>query len=533
MSDTSKNNNRWPYLIILLLILACAGWLRYNHIEVPLERDEGEYAYGGQLLLQGIPPYSNLYNMKLPGIYAAYAILVALFGQTHTGIHLGLLVVNLLAGAFIYLLTEEIAGKAAGLAAAAAFSLISIGQPVQGIFANSEHFVILPMIFGGYLLLKSRGDHFLRVFLAGLCMGLAFLIKQHGIFFILAGGFFVLIDSCLKKPLSLRSLFSRLAAYSIGVFLPYIVTCLLLWKAGVFNNFWFWTVEYARSYTAQTSWAGAWVNFKFRARDIFSAAPAVWLVVIAGLPVSIFVVKNIRHRLFVWSFVLFSFFALCPGLYFRPHYFVLFLPAAALLFGLAVGAMVDLSGWRKSAWRYAFSTILVFAVISVSIYKQRDFLFKMSPEEITRATYWPNPFSESLAIAKFIKEQTKETDRIAVIGSEPQIYFYANRKSASGYIYMYPLMENHDFALKMQEELIKEIEEASPEIMVFVRVDLSWLQNKDSHTLIYKWFQQYKENYERIGTVEIYNNSSLYFWTPQVKWPPTTPYWLEILKRKS
>lgn len=37
----------------------------------PLERDEGEYAYAGQLMLQGIPPYQLAYNMKLPGTYAA------------------------------------------------------------------------------------------------------------------------------------------------------------------------------------------------------------------------------------------------------------------------------------------------------------------------------------------------------------------------------------------------------------------------------------------------------------------------------
>ena len=49
---------------------------------MPLERDEGEYAYAGQLMLQLIPPYQLAYNMKLPGIYAAYAVVLKLFGQT-------------------------------------------------------------------------------------------------------------------------------------------------------------------------------------------------------------------------------------------------------------------------------------------------------------------------------------------------------------------------------------------------------------------------------------------------------------------
>ena len=58
--------------------------------ELPLERDEGEYAYAGQLMLQGVPPYREAYTMKLPGTYAAYALIMAAFGQSPAGIHLGL-----------------------------------------------------------------------------------------------------------------------------------------------------------------------------------------------------------------------------------------------------------------------------------------------------------------------------------------------------------------------------------------------------------------------------------------------------------
>jgi hypothetical protein len=45
--------------------------------DVPLERDEGEYAYVGQLILQGVPPNKEAYDMKLPGTYAAYAAIMA------------------------------------------------------------------------------------------------------------------------------------------------------------------------------------------------------------------------------------------------------------------------------------------------------------------------------------------------------------------------------------------------------------------------------------------------------------------------
>jgi hypothetical protein len=58
------------------------------------------------------------------------------------------------------------------------------------------------------------------------------------------------------------------------------------------------------------------------------------------------------------------------------------------------------------------------------------------------------------------------------------------------------------------------------------------LQRRESPTLIYEWFKGYKEKYERVGMVEIYNKTSLYSWRPKVKWPPTSPYWIEILQRR-
>ena len=81
--------------VLLLLALLFVVIVRIRLLATPLERDEGEFAYGGQLMLQGLPPYQLFYNMKFPGIYAAYALLMALFGQSASGIHLGLLVVNI------------------------------------------------------------------------------------------------------------------------------------------------------------------------------------------------------------------------------------------------------------------------------------------------------------------------------------------------------------------------------------------------------------------------------------------------------
>ena len=54
----------WILLAATVLAVLVA---RVRLAGLPLERDEGEYAYGGQLLLLGVAPYKLAYSMKLPG----------------------------------------------------------------------------------------------------------------------------------------------------------------------------------------------------------------------------------------------------------------------------------------------------------------------------------------------------------------------------------------------------------------------------------------------------------------------------------
>jgi hypothetical protein len=104
-------------------------------------------------------------------------------------------------------------------------------------------------------------------------------------------------------------------------------------------------------------------------------------------------------------------------------------------------------------------------------------------------------FPESRIIAEYISNHSSSADTIAVIGSEPQIYFYANRKSATGYIYVYGLMEPHVYASKMQKEMIREIETAKPRYMVVVNANSSWLVNSNSDLHILDWTKKYLEEH--------------------------------------
>jgi hypothetical protein len=83
----------------------------------------------------------------------------------------------------------------------------------------------------------------------------------------------------------------------------------------------------------------------------------------------------------------------------------------------------------------------------------------------------------------------------------------------------------------MQRELIAEVEAAQPTFLLFVMIQYSWLQRPDSSELVLQWFQEYKKNYQRVGLVEIFPDSSRYSWQSEVRWPPASPYWVEILRK--
>ncbi len=334
--DNQYIKNLLPWLTVAIIIAITTG-LRFRLLDVPFERDEGEYAYAGQLMLQGVPPYSHVYNMKLPGIYAAYALILAVFGQTHTAIHMGLLVINAVTILLIFLLAKHLTDSFAGVFAAAAFAVLSLSQSVQGVFANAEHFVILFAVAGILLLVHAVDRNNLVLLLAAsILLGISFLMKQHGVAFIVFAGLYLLFSQLRRRPLKLKPFLLRAALFIIGVTLPFGVTCLILWRVGVFEKFWFWTFVYAREYVSMVPILAGLKDLKLKIIDIAGLAVLIWILAGIGL-LALLLEKKIRNRSpFIAGFLLFSFLATCPGFLFRPHYFVLLLPAIALLFGVGL-----------------------------------------------------------------------------------------------------------------------------------------------------------------------------------------------------
>ncbi len=516
-------------LIVLTLIIV---FVRIRFLPTPLERDEGEYAYAGQLMLQGVPPYSLAYNMKMPGIYAAYALILACFGQDQLAIHFGALIINLAVIILMYCLVKKYFDTTAAVAAAVFFAITSISNTVRAT-ANAENFVLPFAIIGIFLLMKYIDSRkiFLLV-LSGLSLGTGFMMKQHGAAFILFGAIYILYNGLWTERTLSKRLIGEMVLYSSCAVLPFLGTCLILWRCGVFEKFWFWTFDYARHYVTLTSWNDGFVNFRHALMPIVRSGVLIWLAGLAGFLIIITKKQFGPHRFFVIGFTICSFLALCPGLYFRPHYFVLFLPALAILAGIGTATLPDLL--KLKANRPVAAALLILLIWFQSFYSQRKYLTESNPEILSRMVFGFFPFPETFEIARYIKANSCADDKILVFGSEPQIYFYAQRRSAASFIYTYPLMENQPFALDMQKEMISQAEAAKPAFIVIVKTADSWMPQPNAPKLIFNWIDNYiSQYYQQTGLVEIFEDKqqSVYYFD-QARQPEKSEGWLMIFKRR-
>lgn len=505
---------RIAWWVLLAVIVGLTSMIRIRLLGIPLERDEGEYAYAGQLLLQGIPPYQLAYNMKFPGTYAAYALIMAIFGQTIAGIHLGLLVVNAATILLVFLLGRRLLNSTAGIAAAASYAILSLSPSVLGFAGHATHFVVLPVLGGALLLL--RPSHLLTkrlVFASGVLFGIGLLMKQPAAFFVPFGvGYLFYRD--WRAQLGAKQRLVRSAIFVCGVSLPLAATCLWLWRAGVFEKFWFWTVTYTREYGSLVSLSEGTQVFLKTIAGVIGSGWALWTLAALGA-VACLSDKNTRAKTtFVLSLLAFSALAVCPGFHFRQHYFILVLPPICLFVGLAVVSGENLFSRYSGPVRF-IPLVLFAAALALPLLAEKPFFFATNPIAASRMIYGLNPFPEAIRIAEYLQEHTDPNEKIAVLGSEPEIFFYSNRRSATGYIYTYGLMEPHAYALQMQREMIREVEAARPKYLVAVRVSTSWAARSNSETLIYDWFGNYStQHFAIVGAVNIVSSEQTDYQLP-------------------
>lgn len=524
----------WPWLFVLLVVVLMV-FVRYRLLDLPLERGEAEYASAGQLILQGVPPYQLSWNTKFPGADFACALGMAAFGQTAAGVHATLIVVNSLTIILLFLLGRRLFGIAAGMAACAVYGILSASPAVLGLAAHANQFVVLFAVWGALALWKT--EEFFRwhaVFISGVLFGLAFVMKQEGICFCLFAVTIVVLNAIRDEALLKPVFFLKLFFLSIGMALPFFVMFLYLKQTGVLPKFWFWTFDFARTYaTGNSLWDGL--------RNFFHYAHENWQVYflffgffLVSLP---FVLRDRALRgqiIFAAAFLFFSAVGTAIDFDFQERYFILVLPALAILVGLAI---LSLQFTTENMAFKAVPPLICLLLLGLSIFQQRQFFFRLPSNAVSRAIYSDGtPYSDMPAVGSYIAGHSSPAATVAVLGSEPEIYFYAQRHPATGYVETYPLMESQPYAAQMQAEMISEIETNKPEFLVFVSNPASWHTRPGSDRSIFDWFTKYSGKfYERVALVdEISPDKTVFVSGKQIKnYRLAGPDYVGVFRRKT
>jgi len=142
-------NGKWILLLIVFIFIV----LRLPSLSLPLERDEGAYAYIGWEWINGNKlPYKDMFEMKPPLIHFVYGLISKGFGNTAEGIRFVSLIWSILIIAAFYLIVRAYHDENSALWMTGVLAFYMADYWTQATGFNAEMLVLLPMI----LFLDSR-----------------------------------------------------------------------------------------------------------------------------------------------------------------------------------------------------------------------------------------------------------------------------------------------------------------------------------------------------------------------------------------
>ncbi len=528
-----------PY-IGLGIIMIISFFFRSKFNEIPFERDEGVYTYLGQLFLDGKTPYIDYGVQKFPGIFYSYALLLTLFGHTVEGIHTAFNFVNLLSIGLIFWVGKQLFNNIGGLGAALAFVIFSLNPFASGFTVQSEHLVSLFVIAGlGVMLHAFKKQKWYWYVFSGVLMCYSLLVKPSGAFYIVAIGLALVLHHFYEDPKNWKKLIVDGLLYSAGVFGLYGLIVLIVYMQGAFDDMWYWTVTVPSFYVNQISAEQGKQLRDFTFSRIFEYNKWWWYASFAGLA-TFFALNYKKYKApFIVILLILGYWTVTPGKRYYGHYWIQMMPALAV----AAGAFIySVQSFLEKKWNKTGSIAIAVVLLVVLFMQEKNnhpnYYGNPNYTGLLRNVYSSNPFPEAKVIGDYIKERTTEEDQIVVFGSEPQIYFYTNRRCPNNRFYLTHIMRDTTVFPEMREEqlkFIKSVEAAKPKYLVFFDHPISWLANPKSDQSIFKWFNPWaNQNYDLVGLADMVSNfETKYIWENQLKgYQPKGQYRIRVYKRR-
>ena len=453
LARAEKNRNFWFLLIASFIFFL----LRFPSLfEAYWYGDEGIYQVLGLAIKAGRLLYRDIWDNKPPLLYMLYS----LFSSDQFTMRLVSLVFGVLSLIVFFALSrklfEEKEGNKIAIFSTVIFGLLFALPIVEGNIANSENFMLLPIILSGFLIFTAKEKMAKNILiLSGFLLGVAFLFKIVGIFDFAAFFSFLFILNLPKKI----SNFKNIVYAQIYFLLPFVLGFLLPIAASslffLFHGFSVFKYFLQATFVQNVGYVGYGNKFIIPQGLLISK-----LLLLSLFLLFILAKRNIfsKTTLFVLTWFAFSLFnAFFSG---RPytHYVLVLIPSFSLLIGLLF--------WDK---KYRFPLILIFIVSFYLIlknfsfygktffYYQNFFSFITGRETVAQYRgFFDKKTPVDYELAQFIKTKTKKDDNIFIWGNNAQVYTLSDKLPPGRYTVAYHITGYKDGIENTKEAFLKQ-----------------------------------------------------------------------------
>jgi hypothetical protein len=473
VSPTPAGLTALPWWLALGIIATVYVLLRINAIGIPLDRDEGVFAYAGQRILEGELPFRDVVDHKPPGVFYLYALALLLVPPTPEGVHRFLHAYNFLTLLAVWFLMKRLfPSRWAPFCGAFCFAIFSASPAIQGFTASAEMLMLLPIVISLLLTVVAATQPSKWLLLAsGAAGAVACWIKPTAVASIAFVVVYLAVSAWRTNSAGSPSKGALLRVFwwcAGGAIVTGAVAAYFA-AAGIFPAFVYWSFTHSLAYANQVTVSetiSRWI------KAMGTIARGDFAIGSLGLLTAFWYLRRRRDEsLFVLGFLLFSLAGTVPGFAY-PHYFAQAAPAVAIASGWALAIFFRLS----SAWfRPLTAAAAAVALVLIPVWVHADYFLERSPDLISRRIFGSNPFPESAELSEYLASRTSAQDRIFIFGSEPQILIQAKRKSATPFVIIYPLMSEYPRYLEFQERVWQDVVKSSPAYILVVNIPTSTL----------------------------------------------------------
>lgn len=411
-----------PRLVLFSILL------RLPSLAIPFwNKDEGWNAARAITQAAGGRFYIDAYDHKTPLLYYLHGWVFALFhGHWRMFVIRCCFIAAIVAtGLAIYTIGKRLAGRRAGLAAFFFFTVFQMCWVAgETYYAGTENFMNAPLAWAvAFFLMGSAATDLL----AGVCIGLGVLFRNSAVpdLGIMLGYLFL---AAWAQHAWRRHLW-RGVRIVIGCAIPCCITYWYLSASGTLAAAKFWNLEFIRLFLINGPGIGE-VIFRGVTKTAEIVGSQLLLYALAAIGV-VGLVRSARRdgwraavehpACYPALWLLSGASVILAGGRFSTHYYFQLFPALSVLAGLALAR--SLESWRGSPIR---RRLIVVGILLPLI----GFSWEV-PYRIGQYYGWIPAQRPAQAIAAYVREQTAPSDRILVWGYLPDVYYYADRVSAT------------------------------------------------------------------------------------------------------